>query len=175
MADDFIVEEETSNRTFLYAVIGMGAIFVIGLIIVVVMILTGRNGNQATVIANMTTEAENQLVTLTVAQMQREEAYTATFTPSPPPATSTLPPTFTPSPVPPTVTPTPVLQTPEAGEADAVAPEVTATAEVAPTAGADGPAGGQLPASGLGLWGAVVAAAALLVVIFVARRFRPAA
>ncbi len=179
MADDFIVEEESSNRTFIYAVAGMGAIFVIGLIIVVIMIVTGRNGdeNNEIAIANMTTEWKNRQVTLTVAQMETVDAYTPTFTPSPPPATYTRPPTFTPSPIPPTLTPTPLLQTPEGGEGAGAGPGATVPPEagVTPTVGPEGPGGGQLPASGLGMWGAVIGAAALIVVIFVARWFRPAA
>jgi hypothetical protein len=179
MADDFIVEEESSNRTFIYAVAGMGAIFVIGLIIVVIMILTGGNGNgdDEVAIMNQTIEAENRKVTLTVAHMETVAAYTPTFTPSPPPATYTAIPSFTPSPIPPTLTPTPLLQTPEGGEGAAAGPEATVPPEagVTPTVGPEGPGGGQLPASGLGMWGAVIGAAALVVVIFVARWFRPAA
>jgi len=179
MADDFIVEEESSNRTFIYAVAGMGAIFVIGLIIVVIMIVTGGNGNgnDEVAIMNQTIEWQNRQVTLTVAQMETVAAYTPTFTPSPLPPTYTPIPSFTPSPIPPTLTPTPLLQTPEGGEADAAGPEATVPpgAEVTPTVGPEGPSGGQLPASGLGMWGGIIGAAALVVVIFVARRFRPAA
>ena len=91
MADDFIVEEESSNRTFLYAAGGMGAIFVIGLIIVVVMIMSGRNGdaNDEIAISNMTIEYQNKQVTLTVAQMNTVAAYTATPSPLPPTPTWT--------------------------------------------------------------------------------------
>jgi hypothetical protein len=186
MADDFIVEEESSNRTFIYAAIGMGAIFIIGLIIVVIMIMSGRNGdlNDEIAIRNMTIEYENSLVTLTVAQQERVAAYTHTPTSEPPTPTLTRIATFTPSPTP-VVEPTDVIQTPEpgAGEGDGPGLEEGATEEAGTgetdTAGSPTPtigtAGGQLPASGMGMWGAIAAAASLVAVIVLARRFRPAA
>jgi hypothetical protein len=186
MADDFIVEEESSNRTFIYAAIGMGAIFIIGLGIVVFLILSGRNGEQnAEIIAqNLTTEYENSLVTLTIAQQERVAAYTYTPSPVPPTPTLTRIATFTPSPTP-VVEPTDVIQTPEPGtdEGDGPGLEEEATGEAGTgetdTAGSPTPtlgsAGGQLPASGMGIWGAIAAAASLVAVIVLARRFRPAA
>lgn len=182
MADDFIVEEESSNRTFLYAAGGMGAIFVIGLIIVVVMILNGRNGdaNDEIAIQNMTIEFENKQVTLTVAQMNTVAAYTATPSPLPPTPTWTPIPSFTPTSTP-AVRPTDVIQTPtsETGEGGG---EAVLTEEAGGSAGAEltptptiGPSGGQLPESGMGMWGVIGAAAALTAIIVFARRFRPAA
>jgi hypothetical protein len=172
MADDFIVEEESSNRTFLYAAGGLAALLLLGLIAIVVVALTGRNGDGDNEIAimNMTIEAQNALVTQTVAAMETIAAYTPTPSRVAPTAVPTKIPTFTPSPVPPTVTPSPVAQTPEAegtSSAEASAPTVTPT----PTAG---PSGGELPASGMGMWGAIGAAIALIAVILIARRLRPA-
>ncbi len=191
MADDFIVEEESSNRTFLYAAGGMGAVFIIGLIIVVIMIVTGRNGNDNDEIAtqNLTIEAANRHVTETVARMNTVDAYTLTPTPLST-ATRTPLPSPTPSPLLPSITPTDVLQTPEpgtggdsetgtvpedGGEAAAEGTATTESAVLTPTVGPTGPSGGELPASGMGVWGAIIAAAALVVVIMLARRFRPAA
>lgn len=181
MADDFIVEEESSNRTFLYAAGGMGAIFVIGLIIVVVMIMSGRNGdaNDEIAIRNMTIEYQNKQVTLTVAQMNTVAAYTATPSPLPPTPTWTPIPSFTPTSTPP-VQPTDVIQTPTPETGEGEGGEATGTdgsgvsdaVELTPTVG---PSGGQLPESGMGMWGVIGAAAALTAIIVFARRFRPAA
>ena len=191
MADDFIVEEESSNRTFLYAAGGMGAVFIIGLIIVVIMIVTGRNGNDNGEIAiqNLTIAAANRQVTETVARMMTVDAYTPTSTPLPT-ATRTAQPTWTPTQPLPSITPTDVLQTPEpdtgedtetgtvpedGGEAAGEGTATLESAELTPTIGPAGPSGGELPASGMEMWSAIIAAAALVVVIMLARRFRPAA
>ncbi len=179
MADDFIVEEESSNRTFLYAAGGMGAIFVIGLIIVVVMIMSGRNDpDNAIAIQNMTIEHQNKQVTLTVAQMETVAAYTATPSPLPPTPTWTPIPSFTPTSTPP-VQPTAVIQTPEPeeGGGEEVVPTEESGGgatgvELTPTIG---PSGGQLPESGMEMWSVIGAAAALTAIIVFARRFRPAA
>ena len=175
MADDFIVEEESSNRTFLYAASGLAALLLLGLIAIVVIALTGRNGNGNNEIAvmNMTIEAQNALVTQTVAAMETIAAYTPTPTRVAPTALPTKIPTFTPSPAPPTFTPSPVAQTPApegttdgTSGAEAAAPGTTPSPTV-------GPGGGQLPAGGLGMWGAVGAALVLIAVIVLARRLRP--
>ena len=107
---------------------------------------------------NMTIEAQNALVTQTVAAMETIAAYTPTPTRVAPTALPTKIPTFTPSPAPPTFTPSPVAQTPApegttdgTSGAEAAAPGTTPSPTV-------GPGGGQLPAGGLGMWGAVGAA-----------------
>lgn len=175
MADDFIVEEESSNRTFLYAVIGMGAVLVIGIIAIVLLsVLGGRNGEaDAIAEANATTAAQNAAIASTKAARETIAAYTPTATRVPPTALPTKIPTFTPAP--PTFTPTPVAQTaepsatPESGES--AGGPTTATPEVTPTALTGS---GELPAGGLGMWGVAAAAAVLVAVIALARRLRPA-
>lgn len=181
MADDFIVEEESSNRTFLYVVGGMAALLVIGIIAIIIVALAGRGGENGAIEAtNQAILAYNEQVTLTVARMETVAAYSPTPLPPTPTATFTVPPTYTPSPVPPTLTFTPVAQTPipEIGEGEEGAVDVTESpgaGEATPAAGPEGPGGGQLPGAGLEMWGALVAAAILVVVIVLARRFRPAA
>jgi len=184
MADDFIVEEESSNRTFLYIAGGMAALLLLAIIAVVVIALIGRggDGNSEIAIMNQTIEAQNSLVTLTVAAMETVAAYTPTFTPVPPTAVPTKIPTFTPSPQPPTFTPSPVAQTtvpevvegegtPDGAEGDSGS-EAAGT-PVAPTP-TSGPGGGALPAGGMGMLGAIAAGATLVLVIVLARRLRPA-
>ena len=179
MADDFIVEDESPNRTFLYAVGGMGAILVIGLIAIAAIVL-GRQGseNNEIVRMNQTIAAQNAFVTQTVAAMEALAVVTPTSsrTAAELAAATTRIPTFTPSPRASTADGTVVVQTkappatkPAAAEGDtsAAGPEATAT-PAAP------PAAGELPSSGLGMWGAIVAGAALIVVIVLARRLRPA-
>jgi hypothetical protein len=146
----------------------------IGIIAIVAIALTRSNGDNAQIAAmNLTTAYQNSLVTQTVAAMTLEASQPKpTNTPLPPTYTPTAIPTFTP--VPPTNTPTSVAQTPipetpeGGGEA---APVETPTIGPSPTLG---PGGGQLPPGGLGMWGAVTAAALLLGVIIVVRRLRPA-
>jgi len=175
MSDDFIVEEESSNRTFLYAAGGLAAVMLIGIIAIVAIALTRSNDESAQIAAiNQTIAYQNALVTQTVAAMTLEASQPRpTNTPLPPTYTPTAMPTFTP--VPPTNTPTSVAQTPvpeepkdEEGE---VEPAATPVPELTPTVG---PGGGQLPPGGLGMWGAVTAAALLVGVIIVVRRLRPA-
>lgn len=172
--DDFIVEEESSNRTFLYAAGGLAAVMLIGIIAIVIIALTGSNGQNGEIAAiNQTIAFQNALVTQTVSAMTLEAAQPKpTNTPLPPTYTPTAIPTFTP--VPPTNTPTAVAQTPipetpegggEAAPVETGTPEPTATL---------GPGGGQLPPGGLGMWGAVTAGALLVGVIIVVRRLRPA-
>lgn len=174
MSDDFIVEEESSNRTFLYAAGGLAAVMLIGIIAIVAIALTRSNDESAQIAAiNQTIAYQNALVTQTVAAMTLEASQPKpTNTPLPPTYTPTTMPTFTP--VPPTNTPTSVAQTPipetPEGEGEAEPPE-TPVPEITPTAG---PGGGQLPPGGLGMWGAVTAAALLVGVIIVVRRLRPA-
>ncbi|MBN1314129.1 MAG: hypothetical protein JXA42_01630 [Anaerolineales bacterium] len=185
MADDFIVEEETSNRTFLYVAGGMAALLLLGLIAIVIISLTrrGGNGNSEIAIMNQTIEAQNRLVTQTVAAMETLAVQAPSTTPSPTlikreGATATLIPTFTPSPMVEKNTPTPVAQTksPEVTvivqestvESTAVVQEITPT--LTPTT-ITTPA--QLPASGLGMWKIVVIGAVLVAVIIAARRLRP--
>jgi hypothetical protein len=144
----------------------------IGIIAIVVLALTGGNGENADIVAmNQTIEYQNSLVTQTVAAMTLQ-ASQPTRTPLPPTYTPTAIPTFTPAP--PTNTPTavaqtPVPETPEGG--GEAAPAETTTPEPTPTLG---PGGGQLPPGGLGMWGAVTAAALLVGVIIIVRRLRPA-
>jgi hypothetical protein len=149
MSDDTILEEESSNRTFLYAAGGLAAVMLIGIIAIVVFALTGLGGENAEIAAiNQTTVYRNSLVTLTVVAMTVEA--------SQPKATDTpLPPTFT-------------AETPEASVE--AAPVETETPVPTPTLG---PGGGELPPGGLGMLGAVTAAAVLIGVIVVARRLRP--
>jgi len=182
MTDDFIVEEESSNRTFLYIAGGMGVFVVVGIIAIIIVALTrggnGDNGNNEIAVMNQTIEAQNVLVTQTIEAMQTEAAYTPTPTPVPPTPLPTAIPSFTPTPAPPTFTPTSVAQTAtpevtldEGGEGTGGQVGTPTAAGPTPTVG---PGGGQLPAGGVGMWGAVLGAFVLLAVIVLARRLRPA-
>ncbi|NOR83622.1 MAG: hypothetical protein GQ526_09035 [Ardenticatenales bacterium] len=176
MADDFVVEEKTSSRAFIFAVLGMAALFVISVIAIVIIALTRRGAGASNEIAimNQTIEAQNLLVTQTVVAMETEAAYTPPPSPRSPTAAPTSTPTQTKSPAPAKVTPSPVAQTaipltPEAEEGDATEEAPTAPAPT-PTIG---PSGGQLPPGGMGMWGAILAAVVLVSIIMLARRLRP--
>lgn len=181
MSDDFIVEEESSNRTFLYVAGGMAGLLLLGLIAIVVIALTrrGGDGNSEIAIMNQTIEAQNRYVTQTIEAMQSIDT---TIANSPTPTlikrageTATAIPTFTPSP---TLikastsvaqTPTPVIT-------------VESTAEVSggeetntPTAPTPTPeiTQGQLPVSGLGMAEGIIIGAILIAVIVAVRWLRP--
>jgi hypothetical protein len=202
MSEEFIVEEEEapSRSPFLLAAAGL-----IGLLLLAVMCIVGfslmrRNQvNQqiaAIEAANMTTEAQNALVTQTVRAME-------TIAAQPPTAT----PTHTATAVPPTATATATVAKPS--DTPVVRPpDETATAEVnlagtsifatalfnaTPTAiagtggsavgsggatggGGTGSAGGSgsgtLPQTGAGIWGVVGLAVALVAILLIARRLR---
>ena len=175
MADDFLVEEESSNRTFLIVAGGMAGLLLLGLVAIVVIAFMRRGGdaNNEIAIMNQTIEAQNQFVTQTVAAMEAQAAYTATPSPIPPTKAPTAIPTFTPSPIPPT--PTSVVQTPVAEETETAEPVSLAAAEITVTpAPTTAPAETTLPASGLSMWQILVASAGLIVVIVLVRRLRPA-
>lgn len=176
MADDFVVEEKTSSRAFIFAVLGMAALFVISVIAIVIIALTRRGVGSSNEIAimNQTIEAQNLLVTQTVVAMETAAAYTPPPSPRAPTAAPTSTPTQTKSPAPAKGTPSPVAQTaiPPTSEAEDGGATVEAPTEPAATP-TIGPAGGQLPASGMGMWGAILAAVVLLSIIVLVRGLRP--
>ncbi len=176
MADDFVVEEKPSSRAFIFAVLGMAALFVISVVAIVIIALTGRRigGSDEIAIMNQTIEAQNLLVTQTVIAMETEAAYTPPPSPRSPTAAPTSTPTQTKAPAPAKGTPSPVAQTaiPLATEAEDSGATVEAPTVPAPTP-TIGPGGGQLPAGGMGMWGAILAAVVLVSIIMLARRLRP--
>lgn len=176
MADDFVVEEKTSSRAFIFAVLGMAALFVISVIAIVIIALTNRSAGPSNEIAimNQTIEAQNLLVTQTVVAMETAAAYTPPPSPRAPTAAPTSTPTQTKSPAPAKATPSPVAQTaiPPTSESEDGGATVEAPTAPAPTP-TIGPAGGQLPASGMGMWGAILAAVVLLSIIVLVRGLRP--
>ncbi len=122
--------EESQNRTFLYATIGLGAIFVLGLILIAFLLLRGKPNQQAAASANeMTNQANQALFAATqTADFQTQSAPTP-LPPTDTPVPATVPPQ-------PSATPTSIVQvtavTPTPGE--------TTVAEVTPgTPGAETP------------------------------------
>jgi hypothetical protein len=192
MTEDFIIEEESESpsnrRPFLIAVGALLAIFVLS-VICSASILLARNGggdaNTEQIAARETENAivavTNEAVTATIAAMETEAAR-PTDTPAAPP-TNTPAPTNTPLP-----TNTPVVrqaeeaasQTEEAATAAAEGTdEGTAVADAGvstptPIAALGGTNGGDdsLPETGIETWGIFMAALALVIILFSARRLR---
>lgn len=97
--------DEQSNRTFRLLMLGMGGLFVLGLIVIAVIFLTQQGGRAQIA-------AQNQAIQLTntaVAQLAAITPVPPTATPRPTEAaTATLPPTAVPTKPAPTVAPTTV-------------------------------------------------------------------
>ncbi|MFQ5401393.1 MAG: hypothetical protein ACE5E7_17565 [Anaerolineae bacterium] len=185
MSEDFFIEEgedAESRRPFLIAVGVLISVFILASLCSVGVLISRRPaGGQAEQVAAIETKnaiiaVTNAAVTLTVEAMETEAAR--------PTETPTLPPTSTPT-QPPTATPIPT-ETPVVRPA----PEETATLDAsiggtngAAAAGGDAAAAGgetansaasaeALPETGLGTWGAIVAAFLLILIVVGARRLR---
>lgn len=161
--------EESSNRTFLIAAGVLGGIVLLSLICVAVIVLVylpQRNKQTEAQSAAQTQQAQiNDALTLTAM------AFNLSLTPQPSPTLP--PPTNTPVVAQPSATNTPlVTNTPDPGTATVMA-GFTQVAGLALT-----PSSTALPTSGfadeVGLPGLMVAAVALIAVIFLARRLRVA-
>ncbi len=185
MSEDFIIEETdseegSSNRPFLIIVGVLLLLLVIGIICTASFAFLGQDGDEVaaitqTVIAIEATNAEierqNAFVTQTLAARATEDARptnTPTNTPIPPSPTPTN-----------TATPT---ETPVVGDGDGqgdVTPTATVSLLTTPAFSGSGGAtatpvagSGQLPQTGLELSGILIAAAAFIGLLFVARRLR---
>ena len=147
-----VEEEQGRNRVFFIIAIGMVGLILIGLLAVVYYFIYEKPRRDEQRAAQAT-----QVVAEATA-VARETALAPTDTPLP---TPTPVPTNTPLPTPtPRVTNTPVL--PPAGTLEPGAPTPTRT-----------PVGsGQIPATGIGGLGAVLAAVGLVAVILIARKLR---
>lgn len=163
-------EDEDNNRTFWLVAGILGAILILALVCMIVygmVILPGRQASQATEAAAI--YAQNTSVAQTAEAEAQALAWTPTHT-----ASSTSPP------VTPTATNTPVVQptdTPTGGTATADPRTATVSALLTQQAGGGiTPTPTGLPDSGfaddVGIPGMLALAAALVVVIFLARRLR---
>lgn len=179
--DDETSEGENDNRTFLLVAGGLGIILVIALVCMVVYALViqpSRNAGRETQVAEV--NATNTSVAMAARMTALAQAWTLTPTVTDTPAPSTA-----------TASPTPVLaptDTPAAGITITTEPGVTedprtATVSALLTEQAGGgntstPTATGLPNSGFaddfGIPGMIALAAALVVVIFLARRLRTA-
>lgn len=158
VADDDapIEEEQGTNRVFLIAAIGLIGLIFIGLLGVGGYMLLLRPAQEREV------EQQATQVAAEATSVAQQTIMAPTDTPVP---THTPLPTDTPAPTPtPPVTNTPVVR-----------PTDTPDANATPTPTRTPVGGGQTPQTGIGGLGAVLAAAALLVIIFVARKMRLAA
>ncbi len=175
------------NRTFLLVAGGLGLLILLTLACMAIFLLRGQSsGGQGQRAEVATINAQNTQVAQALAQTQLAQAWTPTFTPTSPPATPTATPTavvamptstFTPAP--PTDTPTPdarqaTVEALQTIQAMTLTPETGGAA-----AGTGTPSATELPQTGfadeVGLPGLAIGAAALLLVIFMARRLRNAA
>jgi hypothetical protein len=178
-------DEESSNRTFILIMAGLGALFVCTVVLIAVYaFVIAPNGSKGNTAANATIIAQNA----TVAAVRTLEAM-PTDTPVP---TDTPMPTNTPEPF---RTNTPVIVAPSAtpgptdtpGPAAATQPPTAASGVGAPTAtraaatkvvaGASGTGTpisntGELADTGVGSLGLFVLAVGLVAVLFIARRLR---
>ncbi|RMG91756.1 MAG: hypothetical protein D6706_17855 [Chloroflexi bacterium] len=179
MEDEFMVEEgESSRRPFLIAVGALLTIFILAAVCSAAILLSRQNANRNAQIAAIETEnaiiaVTNEAVTLTVAAMQTADAR-PTDTPTPT-ATLTPSPTFTNTP-----TSTPVVAQAETLQEEEATPTPnlsgtsvfeTQEEESTPTPIAAF-AEEELPQTGIGTWGALVAAFILVMALVAARRLR---
>ncbi len=173
-SDEFVIEEEEpANRSFLILAGSLIGVFIILAACLLAYVLMQRNQQNEAVAQieaqNATTEAQNAMVTQTVAALQTQAAM-PTDTPTPRP---TEPPTNTPVPSP---TATQVVQQPEAAPPTNT-PLPSPTQELVPGGGGTitpvAPGGGEtLPQTGVSVWGIAAAGLGLIAVLFVARRLR---
>ena len=173
---------ESSNRMFIILAASLGGLFVVGLICIVAVffIQRGQPGGSQTV-ANATIAAKNAAIIATgTAAAQPTEAPLPTDMPAPT-DTPAPPPTNTPvvvTPVPPTATeaplPTAAPVTPGKASATPTKAKPTGTSSAASASGATVTATpeGVVAQTGVGGFGLVAVAAALVAVLFIARRIR---
>ena len=149
--------DEQSNRTFRLLMLGMGGLFVVGLIVIAVIFLSQQGGRQQILAQNAAIQATNTAV----AQLAAITPVPPTETPRPTEvATATLPPTAVPTKPAPTVAPTTASAgnttegTPAAlstGSTGAATPESTkasgSAAQATPQAGTSGSTTGTKPAA----------------------------
>ncbi|HKZ54905.1 MAG TPA: hypothetical protein VJ123_05445 [Anaerolineales bacterium] len=183
MAEDFEVEgampEESSNRTFIIAAVGLGALILLSTACVFLYALVLAPRQRASRDAQQTSVA---LQNIQSAQTMTQQAQPATAAPSATPtrtATPTLPPTATSTEVVVIATATntvivPTSTTPTLSSLTATAAaQQTAAAAITRTAT---PPATALPATGFGdqagLPGLALAGSALIIVILLARRLR---
>jgi len=173
---------ESSNRMFIILAASLGGLFVVGLICIVAVffIQRGQAGGSQTV-ANATMAAKNAAtLAAATAAAQPTEAPLPTDMPAPT-DTPVPPPTNTPvvvTPVPPTATeaplPTAAPVTPGKASATPTKAKPTGTSSAASASGATVTATpeGVVAQTGVGGFGLVAVAAALVAVLFIARRIR---
>ena len=176
---------ESSNRMFMFLALGLGGLFVVGLICIGAVFFMQQGQASQVKNANATQIAQNTAVVKTATAKAMPTA-TQVPTDTPVPPTSPPPPTVAPTDAP--IAPAPTLPAPTetamstaaaAGRTTAAAPAkvamvtsapgVSSLSEVTPVST---PAEGQLSQTGVGGFGMVLAAGVLLVVLFAARRFR---
>jgi len=189
MVDDAEGESgESSNRTFIILAAALGGLFVVGLICIVAVFFIQRNQAAGVASQNVAMQTRNAgTLTAVAAAAQPTAEPSDTPTPVPP----TLPPTNTPVVVTPAPTETPLPTsapvTPSKATATATltattpkatstaAPKSTATTAASSsssTADATVTPESSVPGTGVGEFGLVLAAAALVAVLFIARRIR---
>ena len=173
--EDELDSDESSNRMFLFIMLGLGGLFACTLILIalyIFVIAPGASGAQqaanATAIAYNATATAVELTAQVTATPLPTDTPAPTNTPvpltnTPVVVTPTLPPTPTETPGPPTQTPL-VSPTAQPGATRVVAAAGTGTPGVS----------GQLADTGVGGMGLVVIAAGLVAMLFIARRLRMA-
>jgi len=174
---------ESSNRMFIILAASLGGLFVVGLICIVAVFFIQRGqagGSQA--VANATIAARNAAtISAATAAAQPIEAPLPTDTPSPT-DTPVPPPTNTPvvvTPAPPTATeaPLPTAAPVTPGKASATPTKAKPTSTLSAASASGGVAAtttpeGKMSQTGVGGFGLVAVAAALVAVLFIARRIR---
>jgi hypothetical protein len=180
---------ESSNRMFIILAASLGGLFVVGLICIVAVFFLQRGqagGSQA--VANATIAAKNAAtISAATAAAQPTEVPLPSDTPAPT-DTPVPPPTNTPvvvTPAPPTATeaplPTAAPVTPGKASATPTKAKPTSTLSAASASGGTAASGGvaatstpegKISQTGVGGFGLVAVAAALVAVLFIARRIR---
>jgi len=169
--DETMVDEpeeesgESSNRMFMILAGGLAALFVVGLICIAAVFFMQRN-QVAGVSATNTAQAGKNATVIAGATLTARP--TVTLPPTEPPPTPTA------TEVPPTSAPI-VTASPTTTSGTAVSPtatKATSTATLPSPSPTGTPESGTTPQTGMGGFGMVLAAAALLVVLFAARRLR---
>ena len=166
--EDEAAEEEGSNRSFIYAVIGLGGLLVVGICVIIAFGLYFGPRMSAGI------EEQNQAIMTANAEAAEEPTATETMTPTNTPRpTPTEKPTATRAPA---ATPT---ATPAEVSGGAVPAESTATLRPTATRQATAtPASGSAaatPETGIGVFGASALAIGLVFLLAVVRRLRQAA
>ena len=171
---------ESSNRTFMMLALGLGGLFIVG-VICIVAIFFYQQSLRNTQVAKSNAQIAKNATAIAEATAQAMAALVTTEAPtSVPPAAPTAAPTLvltnTPVPVAATAaTPTTIATATAAKPATAVSATKPASGATSGSTTAEATAtltAGQTPQTGVGGLGMVLAATALLVVLFAARRLR---